>query len=205
MSVDKPESGFPLVWPIAQRRTSSLDRVNAEWIYKRTLATYRDELLAELARLGAEHVVISSNVPVRRDGSIMVDVREPDDPAVAVYFQRRDSPFVIACDKYSKVRCNVAGLAKTIEAMRAIERHGSPSMLQHAMAGFKQLPAHEANESWWVVLGVESTADAGDVERAHARLAQAHHPDRHGEAETGRMARINAARDRALRDLRGGR
>lgn len=199
--MNAPTEGFPLTWPIAQRRTRSGEHTNAGWIYKQTLAAYRDILIAEFKRLGATKVVISSNVPLRRDGVMSDGAREPDDPGVAVYFERDGLPFVIGCDKYTHVRCNVAGLGKTIEAMRAIERHGSPSLLQHAMSGFKQLAAHEALESWWVVLGIESTATLAEVERAHERLAQQHHPDRG--ADGARMAAINAARDRARRDIGG--
>lgn len=200
--IETPKDGFPLTWPIAQMRTRVGERKEAHWIYKRTLGLYRDDLLAELHRLGAEKVLISSNVPIRRDGSMIIDgMREPTDPGVAAYFERDSQPFVLACDRYTYVRCNVAGLAKVIEAMRAIERHGSPSLLMHAMSGFKQLPSHEANESWWVVLGVESTATRADVEAAHMALAERHHPDAGGQHD--RMASINAARDRALRDLGG--
>lgn len=199
MALDgKPETGFPLTWPVAQPRTPAHKRVDAQWTYKLTPDRYRSALLAELGRLGAREVVISTNLPLRRDGIPMTERGQPDDAGVAVYFQRDGQPFVLACDKYTRVHHNWAGLAKVIESFRAIERHGSPSLLQHAMAGFRQLPAHQVEPSWWETLGIDPEATPSEIAAAHARLAQRHHPDRGGTHEA--MARINRARDTALEE-----
>ena len=205
---EKPPEGYTLAWPMAQARTRAAARVDARYIYKLTFERYRRELSDELRRLGAINVVISCDLPLRADGMPYADRTEPKDPGVAVWFDLPDQvgtikPYVIAIDRYQHVRTNVAALARTIEAFRIIDRHGSASLMQQAMGGFKMLPAHEANESWWRVLGLESTATAEDVARAYERLAQLNHPDRSGGSHD-EMARINAARDRALRDLGGG-
>lgn len=196
---DKVLEPFPLNWPIAQRRTQTARRVGAHQ-YKLGLARYRDDLLDELKKMDASRIVLTSNVPVRLDGLPYADAREPADPGIAVYFERDGADYCLAIDRYSSVKWNMAALAKTVEALRAIERHGSPSLLAHALGGFRQLPAHVANESWWAVLEIPNdTTSPKLVEAAHERLARMHHPDRGGSHE--RMARINDARDRALRDL----
>lgn len=198
---DKLIEPFPLLWPIAQRRTQSARRVGAQQ-YKLTLTRYRDDLLDEIKKMDGRNIVLTSNVPVRRDGLPYADAREPIDPGVAVYFDRDSQDYCLAIDRYSGVKWNMAALAKTVEALRAIERHGSPSLLAHALGGFRQLPAHEANESWWVVLEVPSDTTSADlVAAARERLALRHHPDKGGSHDA--MARINAAYERAVRDLRG--
>jgi DnaJ-class molecular chaperone with C-terminal Zn finger domain len=58
-------------------------------------------------------------------------------------------------------------------------------------------PAEEAQRRWWEILGVGQDASAQEIRTAHRTLVLANHPDRGGDQDT--MARINAARDEALR------
>lgn len=167
----------------------------------------RDEMLHSLKLLGAREIIASSNVPLRRDGLPLARMAEPNDPGVAVYFERRVEvpapvslewrPFVIACDTYAKVRWNLRAIGATVEALRSIQRHGASSMLEQAFTGFAALPpARSEPAPWWEVLGVSKTASAEEIRDAHRRLALEHHPDRGGDA--ARMAAINQARDAAL-------
>lgn len=191
---------YPLTWPERQARTPSHRRRRGK--FQMGLAQARDELLGELGRIGARNVVISTNVPVRRDGLPYADAREPEDPGVAVYFERRRGgaewvSFVIACDTYDKVKFNIRAVGATIEALRAIERHGSTEMLEQAFTGFAALPPAWPNGApWWDVLGLPPGASEEQIRAAHRELAMVHHPDRGGDAT--RMAEINAARDAAL-------
>ncbi len=199
---------YPLAWPLGQARTPAPKRRDSR--FDTPFARARDELLRELALLGAHDVVISTNVPTRRDGLPYAAAREPDDPGVAVYFTRRVdaqarpaawTPFTIACDTYTKVRDNLRAVGVTVEALRTIQRHGASSMLEQAFSGFAALPAPQADQAWWEVLGVTNAASVAAIKAAHAMLARRHHPDVGGDTET--MARINRARDAALA-ARGG-
>lgn len=163
-----------------------------------TVAGGRDRVLIELERMGAQAdtVVISTNVELRRDGLPMSGRRDPEDPGVAVYWIRGGQARCMAVDRYDTVADNLAAIAATLDAMRAIDRHGSAEILDRAFSGFVALPAPEQP---FQVLGVSATASDDEIERAYRRLAAQHHPDRGGDAET--MARINAARD-AMRAAR---
>ena len=99
----------------------------------------------------------------------------------------------MAIDCYTKVADNLAAIAATLEAMRAIERPGGAEILDRAFTGFVALPAPEQP---WQVLGVPMHASMAEIETAYRRLAMQHHPDRGGDANA--MARINAARDAML-------
>jgi hypothetical protein len=191
---------YPLTWPNGQPRCSR--RRDAD--FKVDFGRARDELLHSLKLLGGTSVVLSTSVALRQDGLPYANMPEPVDPGVAVYFDRRvgewpkpivTRPFVIACDTYRKVRWNLRAIGATVEALRAIQRHGASSMLEQAFTGFAALPAHGVEPPWWEVLGVGQDATGDQIRVAHRELAMLHHPDRGGDAS--RMAAINAARDAA--------
>ncbi len=200
-------AAYPLTWPDHQPRTAPETRRTSA-LFKASFGKARDELMAELGRLHARHVVLSTNIPLRRDGLPYADARQPEDPGVAVYFERLRQPawlpFVIACDVYSKVEWNLRAVGLTIESLRAIERHGSTSMMEQAFTGYSALPQHTTPpESWRVVLGFGlSQHPSPEALRArHREMAKTHHPDVGGSPDE--MARINHAYDRAREELGG--
>jgi hypothetical protein len=109
-------------------------------------------LQRELRFLGAQNVVLSSNIPLRRDGLPYADFRRPDDPGVAVYFLYRKRQMCFACDRYYMTEDNVRAIALTIEALRGIERWGASDMIERAFTGFQAI-AEKAQRSWREVFG----------------------------------------------------
>lgn len=197
---------FPLTWPIGQPREKHRRTARFELEFGRA----RDELLYSLKLLGTRDVVISSNIPLRRDGLPLASASEPLDPGVAVYFSRRmyDAqgrlgdmrPFVIACDTYTKVKWNLRAVGLVIEAYRDIHRHGATSLLEQAFSGFAALPPASAGKRrYWEVLGVPLDATVDRVRERYVALTMEHHPDRGGSHE--KMAEINAAYDEAMGHL----
>lgn len=154
-------TAYPLAWPELRPRTKNRERAKFskatstqvkryDGSYytqtsrdKLTLAGGRDRAIAELQRFGASSMIISTNLKVRQDGLPAGGQAEPADPGVAVYFQINKKPRVIACDKWDRVADNLAAIAKTIEAQRAMLRHGAVTADQ-IFAGFKALPGGEA-------------------------------------------------------------
>lgn len=191
---------YPLTWPVGQPRVPAHARVGAQFLVG--LTESRDALLREIRLLGGRDVVISSNLQTRRDGLPYADANEPSDPAIAVYFNRRVTggalrPFVVACDQYCKARWNIRAVGLTIEAMRAIQRHGSSSLLEQAFTGFAALPpASNGKKPWWEVLGLTEHASPSKIREAYFELSRVHHPDIGGDA--ARMVEINAAYSAAI-------
>lgn len=210
---------FPLHWPIGWRRTSAHLRDRAH--FNKKVPQYRTDhatgqqvrswdrktelsmsdatkrVLAELERMGMsrDDVVISSNVELRLDGLPRSNRRAPEDPGVAVYWRKRKETRCMAVDRYDRVEDNIAAIAATLEAMRAIERHGGATILDRAFQGFTALPAPE---SWWQVLGLSGpNASREQIEHAHRQLIMKHHPDREN-GNTELAARINRARDQGI-------
>jgi hypothetical protein len=187
-------SAFPLQWPHGQVRV----RVRTSSQFKLPLGNTRSRLLHELRLLGVQDIIISSNLELRRDGLPYADSREPEDPGIAVYFNRKigsngaaTRPFVIACDSYNRAVSNLRAVGVTVEALRTIARHGASSMLEQAFTGFAALPAHGAVKPWWEILGVKIDSSPGDVSAAYLSLVKIHHPDVGG--DSARMSEINEA------------
>ena len=186
---------YPLAWPPGWPRNKSHQRSRAKFSTSGRLLSVMDgiqRVLLELERLGVKRddLVISTEIPTRLDGLPRSD-RTVADPGVAVYWRKGKDTRCMAIDRYDRVADNLAAIAATLEAMRAIERHGGAEILNRAFTGFVALPAPE---QWWQVLGVAENATGEEIDAAWRRLAARHHPDRGG--DSAQMARINAARDR---------
>lgn len=208
-------SRFPLQWPVGWRRQETAYRTPGRFGKKAvrengwrpmqdiTLHQASGRLLQELERMGihADDVVLSTNVPTRLDGMPRSDAKAPADPGAAVYWVDGGARRCMAIDQYTKVEMNVAALAATIEAMRAIERHGGAAILDRAFTGFAQLPAPAAagtKRPWREVLGLAPghSYTAEHIRQAYRLAASKCHPDRGG--TDAQMAELNLARDEAF-------
>lgn len=194
---------FPLYWPPGWRRTDPAKRVWSRFDPKGA-ADESKRVRAELGRLGARDVVISTNIRLRRDGLPYSGDRPPEDPGVAVYFTLDGRQQCIPCDRWPSVPENLRAIAKSVEALRGLERWGAKSFVDAAFRGFEALPApgQAAKRPWRVVLGLEDTGvilTPDHVRNAFKELARKHHPDVGGDAAT--FSEIVAARDEALSEL----
>lgn len=202
--MEAPTEAFPLAWPAGWKRTTQ--RKSAKFSKGRggvqdnvyhgserlTISQGTQRVLSELQRMGFNHsIVISSNLALRNDGLPRSGQRAPDDPGVAVYWGTGKQARCIAVDRYDRIADNLAAIAATLDAMRAIARHGGAAILDRAFTGFTALPAPEQP---WQVLGLTSSSPSrAQIDEAYKRLAMQHHPDRGGDQQA--MARINTARD----------
>lgn len=184
---------YPLYWPEGWPRASFRKPSK----YSRAFARDRDAIVRRLSRMGGTSIIISSNVPLRRDGLPYAGMAQPPDPGVAVYFTRRKRDHVVACDTWKTVDENLRAVLRTIEALAAIERSGSAQIEDRAYQGFARLPAvtTATPTHWSVVLGIRDVYEheiaravrdnvpldrerlRGRAETAYRELAKKHHPD----------------------------
>lgn len=186
---------FPLQWPTGRPRTAS--RKDSSFSVKPSQAY--QELLDELVRFGAQNVVVSTNIPLRKDGRPYYDGLDDlfDDPGVAVYFQRRKQVICLPCDTYRRPWENCRAIGKAVEALRSMERHGAGQILEQAFTGFAALPPPDAGRPWHVVLGVPPGSTAEVIDAAYKRLAREY-------AQAGNEAGLldlNVARDQARKAM----
>jgi hypothetical protein len=210
---------YPLQWPSGWRRTKPEHRTRAKFnkktkesfssgngVYYRssevTIAEGSRRVLKELMAFGVEEgdAIISTNLKLRLDGLPKSDQAAPADPGVAVYWQRTGDQQhkSMAIDRYDRVADNLAAIAATLDAMRAIERHGGAMILERAFLGFQCLPAPN---TWRSVLGVEEDAPMDlEIAKSHyKKLSLRHHPDCGG--TEAKMSELNWAMEEAEREL----
>ncbi|MGB3684941.1 MAG: J domain-containing protein [Ornithinimicrobium sp.] len=172
---------YPLQWPQTWPRTEHPKSAK----FKTPFSYARDNLLRELAMLGAKDVVISTNMMVRQDGLLYVKQRVPDDRGVAVYFDLNGEQQCIPCDKWSQVYDNLQAIRLTVEALRGLERWGAKEMVNAAFRGFKALPETAivtpfSVRPWHEVLEVSPAASPQIVKAAYRQQLQRTHPDHGG-------------------------
>jgi hypothetical protein len=200
--MNQPVEAYPLCWPDGWKRTHPSHR---DWLRGRLESTgkVRDRVIDEVRLMGGTGLIISSNVPVRRDGLMYSNVKEPDDPGVAVYFTYQKKPMCFACDRYTNVSDNVRAIALTINAIRGLARWGASDMMERAFRGFTALP-EKATAPWREVLGFDAFEDVtpDDLDAKFRDLVKIHHPDQGGDAEAFR--RVVEARHQAKQELTQG-
>lgn len=191
---------YPLQWPAGQPRTERWKR-SKNTAFKTSQNVAQNNVIREIGLLGGRNIVISTNLPLRKDGMPYADGRkyESEDPAVAVYFSLNSKPMCFACDKWDNFANNMHSIALTIGALRGIERWGSGHMMQQAFSGFAALPAPSASRHWTEILELTSTCTRADIDHAFRRRAQIVHPDKGGTSE--QMAELQTARANAYSDV----
>ena len=190
-------SNYPLCWPIGKPRTKYREQSR----FRTALGPAIREVQHQVGLLGGRKFVLSSNLMMRLDGLPYANQRQPGDPGVAIYFEYKQKPMCFACDRWFKVEENMWATAKTIEALRGIERWGTGSMVEQAFTGFQAIePPKE--RSWRSVLGFEThpVASLESIEAQYRDLAKRWHPDNGGSA--AKMAELNEAIAAARKELR---
>jgi hypothetical protein len=216
-----PEEAHPLSWPptVPRSKTTRTSRFVAP-----TIAGGLKEIREELRRMGATKVVISSNIPLRQtDGQPVSRAFNLDDHGVAVYWQmyrgKQLVPYCLPCDRWRTVAENLHAIAKTVKALRDVERWGAIQVVQ-AFEGFKALPSGDpivTPPPWRETLGgnwptrpdgspLPNEELLGVVRGRFRALMKTVHPNSGNETTdpnvSARVAELTAARDAAEEELK---
>lgn len=172
---EKTSRSFPLYWPDNMPRTDVHKKKRAQF-KDRSVSTGRRYLEKEVLHFGGTDLVLSSNLELKLDGYPRSDQRQPSDVGVSVFFNRNKEPMALTCDTYLTVEDNLWALVRTLEALRQIERDGSPALVNRAFKGFNALPDPNA-KTWYQILNVKSDCTLEEATTAWRNLSKQYHPD----------------------------
>lgn len=165
---------YPLYWPEGWPRAKS-HQVKRARFGDHSVNEGRRVLADQVRLFGGRDLIISSNLELRLDGNPRSNQKQPSDRGVAVFFERDAVPMALACDIYTTIEDNLWALCRTLDALRQIERDGSPSLINRAFKGFAALP--DPNErKWWEVLNVPETATNEEIKKSYFDKARQYHP-----------------------------
>lgn len=186
---------YPLCWPEGFNRAKFPIESRFDKRYLSIKKT-TDEVIYQLKLLGATKPIISTNLKLKIDGLPYSQQRQPDDRGVAVWFTLNGNQRVLACDKWRSIEENIWAIAKTIDAMRGIDRWGVSDMLDRMFTGFLALPSQP---HWSTILDLPKTFSFQELKIAYHNKAKELHPDRGGDPE--KFAELNSAFESAKKDL----
>lgn len=221
-----PIKAFPLKWPTGWKRAAHRRRAQfSKSVYvpsstpggtgynRKGDISINDavnRIRAELGRMGVrdDDMVISTNLVLRLDGLPKSGQARPADPGAAVYWRDSKSEGwprrCMAIDQYDLVEHNLAAIAATLEAMRAIERHGGAEILDRAFTGFAALPPPMAGQKpWRQVFGFAPDEEVSPIrlEGAYRTARGEAHPDRPKTGSHEAFLAVQAAYEAGMREL----
>jgi len=168
---------YPLCWPSGVSR--SKERKQSRFGQDNTVHNVHGRLKDEIGRLGGKNLIISTDMRTRIDGEPMANAREPEDTGASVYFDLNGKTVCLACDKWLRLWENLYSIAKTIDAMRAIDRWGVSDLLDRMFTGFIAI-TDGSEKQWFDVLGVDKNASEEEVKKAYRERMRNAHPDAGG-------------------------
>lgn len=109
-----------LIWP--GKRTPNREQSRFKASYPDTLGL----LETELEKLHAKQIIIQAGFQlneIRADGWPKSSAR-PKDPGVILNFQSKNGPLSFPCDTFPAWEDNLRAIAKSLEALRMVDRYG---------------------------------------------------------------------------------
>lgn len=188
--MDSSNLKYPLRWPIGWERTKKPTLSNFGKDHRPSIYKANSYLKDQLRLFKAKSVIVSSNLRLKIDGEPYSRQKPLDDNGVAVYFVWNNTDCVIACDTFLNPGCNIWAVAKTIDALRLIDRYKCTEILNRAFSGFKALPEKGTETkqqlSPWQILDLFPGASQKAINRAYrakAKQGPYRHPDNGGSSD----------------------
>jgi len=182
---------YPLSWPSGYPRSKpQMSRFGGITLFQSRQEVYEEvRILIGKSKLDRYDCIISSNMKTRKDGEVYSNAKEPEDSGVAVYFMYKDTQRVFACDKWLYVRHNLHAIAKSISAIRGLDRWGVSEMLDRIFTGFIGITDDAGKDVG--IFEINSSTTIEDIKRQYKQMAKERHPDNGGDENL--MIELNSA------------
>lgn len=190
--MEELKQAYPLAWPVGQPRTRYPKSSNFS---NHTVTQTHKEITRQLKLMGARNIVVSTNIPLKQDGTPRADYqrRTIEDKGIAIHFIYNGNQRCMACDKWDTIEDNLWAMALSLDSMRGLERWGVSDILNRAFEGFKAITEVSSAISYWDVLDMEPTKDETTIRARYKELVTKTRGD-----ETA-LRDLNVARDEALK------
>jgi hypothetical protein len=194
-----------LQWPAGFDRTPAGDRQSYPGGFEVSRRTAFNSILEELEKMDAVNVDVQTAAPhTSRNPNLPYKDRNPEDPAVVVYFDRDGQRYAVPCDRWDNLRDNARAIAKYLDAKRAIERYGVATVetemsTQALPSGDDEIVVADdgTTKEPHEVLGVAEDASDDVVEAVARRLSTNVHPDQ-ADGDQREFKRIQDAKEAML-------
>lgn len=136
-----PAVAYPLDWPARRERTPDYKRKPAKGagtFVAGVKALAKQVGMMRVGRLArpASNIVVTANVRLKSNGQPYAGGTNPDDPGVSVRFRVGDLWYALSCDRWATPAGNLAALAKVVEHLRAVARHGNAGDFEAVLYAF---------------------------------------------------------------------
>lgn len=126
--------------------------------------------------------IITSNIPTKTTGFASVKLYgNSQDTGVSIFFKLNGVQKVIQVDKYDDSNSNLYALAKSVEAMRNLERWGGVQVMGGMFTGFAALPAPDQVTASTMTFYFEGFTTKAAARPQYLDLCKKLHPDNGGE------------------------
>jgi len=191
-----------LQWPSGFDRTPTEERTKYPGGFEVSRRKAFNSILKEMSKMDAVNVDVQTAAPhTAKNPNIPYKDRDPEDPAVVVYFDRDGQRFAVPCDRWNNLRDNARAIAKYLDAKRAIERYGVATV--ETEMSTQALPSGDddvvvaddgSTEAPHEVLGVAEDAPDDVVKAVARRLSANVHPDQE-DGDQAEFKRIQQAKE----------
>jgi len=164
---------YPLQYPLQQERTVNPTRAR---FITGSVSKAGNKLLKELLLLGAENLIISSNLTIRLTGDGFYANQRVEDSGIAIYFKLNGDNKVMACDKWDRAEHNLWALYLSVQAIRGLDRWGGSEFLDGLFRGFKALPTGVTITPQSIEY-FNGITDMNELRVKYKELARKLHPD----------------------------
>lgn len=193
-------------WPPGFSRTPPEERERYPGGFEVSRKQAFNSILKELDLMDAYNIDVQTNAPhVKEEPHRPYHDRDPDDPAVVVYFDRDGDGYCAPCDRWDNLRDNARAIAQYLNSKRAIERYGVSTVdtemsTQALPSGDEDVVVAGDGREPHEVLGVAPDAPDEVVRASARRLAANVHPDRNEDGDLAEFKQIQRAKEALLAD-----
>lgn len=135
----------------------------------------------QIGLMGGRDCIVTSNIPTNTIGFSSVNLYGNSlDTGVSIFFKLNNMQKVIQVDKYNDFNSNLYALAKSVEAMRNLDRWGGVQVMDGMFTGFAALPSPEQVSVSTMTFYFEGFTTKSAARPLYLDLCKRLHPDNGG-------------------------